>query len=425
MKAVALVPGSTTVRIVDRPEPSITAADEVKIRVRRVGICGTDREQASGGRARAPDGRDELVIGHEMLGEVVEVGDDVTRVQPGDHAVLTVRRGCGRCLPCGMNRSDMCRTGGYRERGIWGEDGFLADYVVDREAHVVRVPPEVEAIGVLTEPLSVVEKAIDEVVRIQFTRLPAAGATPDWLFGRRCLIAGLGPVGLLAALILRLRGAEVCGMDVVDPASARPRWLEGIGGRYVDGREFPPDRLREETGPMDLLFEAAGAPRLAFNLLELLGLNGIYIVTGIPGGDRDLPIPAAQLLRDLVLDNQLMMGSVNAARGHFQLAVDDLVCAYDRWGEHVARLITHRYSPEEIGRALHEHPEDEIKAVVEWGEERFVHAPEPATATWTRNRGQRWASRSVGGGGRSPRATSPGGATARSRRWRATRRSAS
>jgi len=133
MRAVAIVPGTTTVRLVERPEPSITATAEVKVRVLRAGICGTDREEATGGRAKAPDGQQELVIGHEMFGRVVDVGQSVTRVRAGDYGVFTVRRGCGNCLPCAMNRPDMCRTGKYRERGIWGLDGYQAECVVDRE----------------------------------------------------------------------------------------------------------------------------------------------------------------------------------------------------------------------------------------------------------------------------------------------------
>jgi glucose 1-dehydrogenase len=103
---------------VERPEPSIAAPDDVKVRMIRVGICGTDREEVSGGRAQAPDGQQELVIGHEMLGQVVSVGSSVTRVKPGDYAVFTVRRGCGECPACLMNRADMCQTGRYREREI-------------------------------------------------------------------------------------------------------------------------------------------------------------------------------------------------------------------------------------------------------------------------------------------------------------------
>ncbi len=366
MRALAITPGQSGVRLVDRPEPSASRPDEIKVRVLQVGICGTDREEASGGRADAPEGASELVIGHELLGEVVEAGSSVTRVGPGDLAVFTVRRECGRCLPCTMNRSDMCRTGEYRERGIRGLDGYQAEYVVDSERYVVRVPREVASVGVLTEPLSVIEKAIDEAVRIQFSRLPAAAATPDWLYGRHCLVAGLGPIGLLAAMVLALRGARVHGLDIVDADSARPRWLEGIGGSYIDGRHVPPEQIRERFGAMDLLVEATGAPKLAFNLLDALALSGIYILTGIPAGHCTANLPACDLVREMVLDNQVMIGSVNASRDHFQMAVDALLQAHHRWPGHVERLITHRYAPEEAADALHEHPDDEIKAVIEW-----------------------------------------------------------
>jgi threonine dehydrogenase-like Zn-dependent dehydrogenase len=366
MKAITLTPGTTELRLANRPEPSITSSDEVKIRVLRVGICGTDREEASGGRARGPDGQSDLVIGHEMFGQVVAVGEAVTRVQPGDYAVFTVRRGCDKCLPCAMNRPDMCRTGEYRERGIWGLDGYQTEFVVDKEQYVVRIPPELEPVGVLSEPLSVAEKAIDEAVRLQFARLPDALATPHWLHGRRSLVAGLGPIGLLAAMALRLRGAEVFGLDIVDPNTARPRWLERIGGRYVDGRQVPPDRVDDVLGPMDLIFEAAGKVSVEFNLLDALAPNGIYVLTGIPGGSHSLQIPGAELIRQLVLHNQVMLGSVNAARDHFQMAVDDLAHAHLLWGDHIARLITHRYPYPDFETALGEHPPDEIKAVVEW-----------------------------------------------------------
>jgi threonine dehydrogenase-like Zn-dependent dehydrogenase len=367
MKAIAVVPGTTQVRLVDRPEPSITIPDEVKVRIVRVGICGTDREEAAGGRALAPPGEKDLVIGHEMLGQVIEAGKGVTRVKQGDYAVFTVRRGCGKCMPCSMNRSDMCRTGDYRERGIWGADGYQTAFAVDKEQYVVRIPRELERIGVLTEPLSVAEKAIDEAVRLQFARLPNALATPDWLQGRHCLVAGLGPIGLLAALALRLRGAEVFGLDVVDEASARPQWLAGIGGHYADARQVPADRVSEVLGPMELIVEATGIAALEFNLLDALALDGVYVLTGIPGGRRPIEIAGAELISRLVLGNRVMVGSVNASRDHYQMAVDDLMNAHLRWGDHLDRLVTTRYPHTEFLAALGHHDENEIKGVLEWG----------------------------------------------------------
>ena len=369
MKAVTLVPGTSTLALRELPEPSITAEDQVKARVIRVGICGTDREEASGGRALPPAGRAELVVGHEMLGRVVETGRAVRRLTAGDLVVFTVRRGCGACLPCAMGRSDMCLTGDYRERGIWGLDGYQAEIVVDSERYAVRVPPELESLGVLTEPLSVAEKAIDEAVRVQTARLPESAARPYWLHGRRCLVAGLGPIGLLAAMSLRLRGAEVFGLDIVDEGSTRPRWLSDIGGSYIDARKVSPRSVQETLGGMELLFEATGVASLELNLLDALDRNGIYVLTGIPGGDRPLQLQGAELIRRLVLGNQVMAGSVNASRDHFQMAVDDLGRAHARWPGHVETLITDRRPAGDFQKALASHDADEIKVTLEWGAE--------------------------------------------------------
>jgi len=345
----------------------ITAPDDVKLRVLRVGICGTDREEAAGGRCKAPAGAANLVVGHEMFGQVVEAGGGVTRVKAGDYAVFTVRRGCGKCLPCLMNRSDMCKTGDYRERGIWDMDGYQTEFVVDKEQYVVQVPGELKEVGVLCEPLSVAEKAIDEVVRLQTVRLPDSPVTPDWLYGRRCLVAGMGPIGLLAALVLHLRGAVVYGLDIVDENSARPNWLKKIGGSYIDGRLIPADQVDDRIGPMEFILESTGVAALEFNLLDALAANGAYVLTGIPGGDRPLQVPGAELIRQLVLDNQIMVGSVNAARDHFQMAIDDLAHAHLLWGDHVAKLISHHFPYTEFDTVLHQHTPDEIKAVIEWG----------------------------------------------------------
>jgi threonine dehydrogenase-like Zn-dependent dehydrogenase len=366
MKAIAIVPGTSGARIVDRPEPSITAPDEVKVKVIRVGICGTDRTEVSGGRADAPDGQKELVIGHEMFGQVVGTGSSVTRVKTGNFAVFTVRRGCGKCPSCQMNRADMCQTGNYRERGIHGLDGFQTEFVVDKEQYVVHVPSELEAVGVLMEPLSIVEKAIEEAIRLQILRCPEAAITPDWIMGRRCLAAGLGPVGLLASMVLRLRGADVYGLDVVDSGSARPKWLNAIGGHYVDGRQVPADQVEKKIGAMDLILDASGIASLEFNLLDALARNGVYVITGIPDGDHPLQIDGPELVRQLVLDNQVMLGSVNAARGHFQMAVDDLSQAQLRWGSHIGSLITNRYPFGRFADLVADHPPDAIKEMIEW-----------------------------------------------------------
>ena len=145
-----------------------------------------------------------------------------------------------------------------------------------------------------------------------------------------------------------------------------PHQLAEIGGEYIDGRQVPADKIDDQIGEMDLLFEATGVASLEFNLIDALAWNGIYVLTGIPGGNRPLDIPGAELIRQLVLYNQIMLGSVNASQHHYQMAVDDLVKAQLRWGDHIADLITHRFPVSDYARGLQHHGSDEIKAVVEW-----------------------------------------------------------
>jgi threonine dehydrogenase-like Zn-dependent dehydrogenase len=366
MKAISVKPGTKIIHVIDRDEPRVQAPDEIKLQVLNVGICGTDREEAAGGRCAPPEGHDELVIGHEMIGKVVEIGADVKKVKVGNYAVFTVRRPCEECPACKMGRSDMCYSGEYSERGIWKRDGYQTEFVVDNEPYVIKLPQEIAQIGVLTEPLSVAEKAIDESLRAQQSRLPDAVSSPDWLDGRRCLVAGMGPIGLLAALVLRLHGAEVYGLDIVDEESVRARWLKSIGGQYIDGRQVPANRIDTQIGTMDFIFEATGVANLEFNLLDALAINGIYVLTGIPSGSRPLSIPGAELIRSLVLKNQVMLGSVNASSEHYRMAVEDLVKAQHRWGDHVAGLITHRYAYTDYEKSLEFHGQDEIKVIVEW-----------------------------------------------------------
>ncbi|MCH9626518.1 MAG: D-arabitol-phosphate dehydrogenase [Chlamydiales bacterium] len=365
MKAIILTPGTTDVHLADRPDPEIQYPDEVKLRVLEVGVCGTDRDETHAGRAEAPSGANELIIGHEMLGQVVEVGASVKNVKPGDYAVFTVRRGCGECPSCLMDFPDMCYSGNYTERGIKGHDGYQAEFVVDREKFIVKVPDCIKRFAVLCEPTSVVEKAIDEMTRIQRARLP------DWanavnLEGKRALVAGLGPIGLLAAIILTLRGAEVIGYDIVDPKSYRPSLLNKLGGTYIDGKSMTPAQIPEHFGRIDLVVEAAGVAKLDYSLLEALGTNGAYVLTGVPEDKQPFEVPGGALMKQMVLKNQVLIGSVNAAKRHWDQAVLDLEQAYQKWGDSIEMLITKRVHYDHFKDALDKHETNDIKNVVSW-----------------------------------------------------------
>jgi len=366
MKAILLTPGTTDVRLGERLEPTIGASHEVKLQILQVGICGTDRDEAAGGRAAAAPGQTDLVMGHESLGRVVEVGSAVTSVKPGGYALFTVRRGCDRCPACAINRSDMCYTGDYADRGIRHRDGYQTEFVVDSETYLVPVPSVIASVGVLTEPMSIAEKAIDEAVQIQVGRLPDAGNADGWLRDKNVLVAGLGPIGLLAAVALRLRGANVHGLDVVDAGTIRPRILERLGGTYVDGRQVNPTALAEHFPEIELIFEATGVAQLEFDLLAALGANGVYVLTGIASGDRPVTIDGSSLMKALVLQNQVTVGSVNASHKHFAMAVADLEAAKDTWGDALEQFITHRLPYTAFADALSHHPPDEIKMILEW-----------------------------------------------------------
>ncbi len=366
MKAISLIPGTKNVHISDVPEPKIEKPSQVKIKIREVGICGTDREEAGGGRADAPAGEKELIIGHEMFGQIAEVGSHCPGVHVGDPVVLTVRRGCGKCQPCQNDCSDMCETGNYTERGIKGRHGYQAEYVVEDLHYLIKVPPMLKQLAVMTEPTTVVEKAIDHACRIQSSRLPVDPDPMKWLKGKTALVAGLGPIGLLGAMVLLLRGAKVIGIDRAAPAALKPQILEAMGGTFIQSTANNEQNILKLAPQIDLILDAAGVPTLDFDMIMTLGFNGILALTGVPGKGHPLTVQGAEIFEQMVLKNQVIFGSVNAGHKHFQQAVTDLEAARIRWPGQIERIITSRTHYTEFAKVLESHSKEEIKAVITW-----------------------------------------------------------
>lgn len=367
MKALAIYPGKGEPHFVDIPEPNIEKPNQVKIKILQVGICGTDKEEISGGRADAPLGSKDLIIGHEMFGKIVDIGANVKSVKIGDYALFSVRRGCGKCTPCNNNRSDMCYTGEYTERGIKQAQGYQTEFVIDDENYVVKIPDQIAHIGVLTEPMSIVEKAINESLAIQLNRL-SFDKSDNWLQGKKALVAGLGSVGLLASIVLLLKGADVTGLDIVDDDALKPSLLKSLSGKYINGLKIDTTKIDEKFGEYDFIFEATGIAKLEFQLIDALAINGIYALTGIPGGDRPECILGAEIMRQIVLKNQIILGSVNAAPEHFKLAVDDLSEAYKKWGDKIEKIITNKIPYNKYLESQNDHSHDNIKVVIVWSE---------------------------------------------------------
>jgi threonine dehydrogenase-like Zn-dependent dehydrogenase len=352
MRAIAVLPQQRELRLVSTPEPRLAAPTDVRVRILEVGVCGTDKEICAFEYGLPPAGSQHLVIGHESLGEVVEVGPGVTKVRPGDLVVVMVRRPCTReeCLPCRSGRADFCSTGEFVERGINGAHGFMTESVVDDERWLVAVPRELREVAVLVEPLTIAEKALIQLRQIQ-ARLPWACPTRTHGWCKNAVVLGAGPVGLLGAMALVRAGFRTFVYSREGEGGAKDELVRSFGASYVSTESTAPADLPARVGGIDLVYEAVGLSRLAFDVMAQMERNGICVLTGVAALRGPQPLDTDTLMRHLVLKNQVVLGTVNAGRDAFEAAVTDLQ-AFDRlWPEAVRRLITGRY-PMEAHREL-------------------------------------------------------------------------
>src|SRR5438552_6985800 len=347
MRAVGVIPGKREVRLMEHQTPKIAEPSQVKIRSLEVGVCGTDREICTFVYGSPPDGFDYLVLGHESLGEVIEVGSGVSQFKPGDLVVPSVRRPCrhAHCLACREDKQDFCYTADFTERGIKMTHGFLTEFYVDEEKYLTCVPPELRQVAVLVEPLTVAEKCLAQVRRIQ-QRLPwLAPATPAGQFGagKNALVLGAGPVGILGAMLLLVNGFKTCVYSRSRAPNPKSELIESIGAKYISSEVENVDQLAERIGNIDLVYEAVGTAKISYDVLRVLGLNGIYVFTGIPAPKPAIGIEADIIMRNLVLKNQVVVGTVNADREAFEGAILDLGIFLKRWPQALRSIITGRY----------------------------------------------------------------------------------
>ena len=359
MRSVVVHPPSPGAGLEDRPIPTRTLG-QVRVAVRAVGVCGTDRDIAAGKYGRPPEGRSDLILGHENLGRVVEADPGAGQPSVGDWVVATVRRGCGRCRWCLAGHSDCCATGAFTERGISGADGYMAEQYVEDPAYLIQIPPDLAEVAILLEPLSVVEKAIRVGAAVRAARLPDLGAEPPL----RTLVAGSGAVGMLAALALRCRGAEVTVVDRHPGETPAARLLEQAGAVHATLDTLP----ATGSGPgADLVIEATGAADLPYSLEDRLAPNGTLVLTGIPSADSSVPSgPAGPWARSMVLGDRAVVGSVNAGRSDFETGVRDLGEFRRRWGPLVGSLLTAHLPIEAAPMVLGGRQPGEIKTVLEF-----------------------------------------------------------
>lgn len=368
MRAFAVNPSNGHADIVDLPELGPPASGEVLLRTLEVGVCGTDREIADQHYGTPPPGEEQLVIGHEALAEVMEVGSSVTTLSVGDLVVPSVRRPCphASCSACQVGRQDFCYTGDFTERGIKGQHGFMAERFLEDERYLTRLPVHLRDVGVLVEPLTIAEKALAQVWQVQ-QRLPwACSMHGEGLPSQGCtaLVLGAGPVGILGAMALAESGFHTFVYSREPEGGPRSQLVESFGGVYLSAESITVAELPKRLDGIDLVYEATGASGLSFEVLGQLGVNGVFVFTGVPGRKHLAEIEAGTLMRNLVLKNQVLFGTVNADADAFVSAVERLDRMLVRWPATVRSLISQRWPLDAAARLLQDPPPG-IKHVVQ------------------------------------------------------------
>lgn len=348
MRAITVSPGvAHSAKLESVSEPPLSDG-AVLVRTLALGVCGTDREIVSGRYGCSPPGQHRLILGHESLGRVEATPSDYG-LAPGDLVVGIVRRPDPvPCPSCAAGEWDMCRNGQYTERGIKERNGYGADYFRIEPDFAVKIDGALGIHGVLIEPASIVAKAWDHIDKIGQRSLAWRPKT--------LLVTGAGPVGLLAALMGAQRGLDVHVLDR-NENGPKPALVHGLGGTFhVDGVA-----TIEKLGP-DILIECTGAPTVVRAVLGATAPDGITCFLGVTAPGHVVDLDIGQLNRKVVLGNDVVFGSVNANRKHYQMAAEALAHADRDW---LDRLITRRVNVEDWPAALVNQPND-VKVIIDF-----------------------------------------------------------
>ncbi|MCD0445722.1 glucose 1-dehydrogenase [Glycomyces sp. A-F 0318] len=348
MRALTVKPeqqGSLELVEMDEPAP---AEGELLVDAIALGVCGTDRELANGEYGWAPEGSDRLVIGHESLGRVREAPEG-SGFASGDLVVGIVRRPdpvpCGACA---RGLFDNCRNGEYTERGIKEIHGYGSEAWVVESDYAIKLDPALTEVGVLMEPMSVLAKAWEQVDKV---------GGRSWFEPKSVLVTGAGPIGLLAALVGAQRGLDVHVLDR-NTEGPKPKLVKALGATYhTDGLA----KAIEGTEP-DIVIEATGANALVLEAMAATGAYGVTCLTGVSPAGRTIDVDAGALNRELVLENDVVVGSVNANHSHFNKAAEYLLEADHDW---LKGLITRRVALEDYEQAFGKSSGDEVKVVID------------------------------------------------------------
>lgn len=346
MKALTVIPGQAdSLEVIEVPEPR-PGPNDLLVDGIAIGICGTDHEIAEGHYGWAPPDQERLVIGHESLGRVRQAPASSDFAE-GDLVVGVVRRPdpvpCGACA---RGEFDMCRNGQYTERGIKQIDGYGSERWRVEADYAVKLDPALADVGMLLEPTSVVAKAWDQVDKV---------GSRSWFEPRTVLVTGAGPIGLLAAMIGVQRGLDVHLLDRVT-SGPKPQIVDDLGATY-HGDDI--GTVTEKLKP-DIIIEATGVAEVVVGAMAGTAGYGIVCLTGVSSGKHAVPVQAAAINRSMVLENDVVIGSVNANLEHYRTAADALAAADPDW---LGRLVTRRLTLDQIHGGFDRH-DDDVKVIV-------------------------------------------------------------
>ena len=252
-------------------------------------------------------------------------------LHPGDLIVGIVRRPDPvPCPNCAVGEWDMCRNGRYTERGIKQIDGFMSERWRIEPGFYTKMDPTLGVLGVLLEPTTVVAKAWEQVAAMR--------ARAFWE-PRTALVTGAGPIGLLAALLGVQLGLDVHVLDRATTGS-KPRLVHDLGATYHSGS------VTDIGFEPDVIIECTGVGQVIVDSIRQVGAGGVVCLTGVGTGGRTTGLPAADVATELVLQNNVIVGSVNANRRHFYRAAQALSAADRDWlGQLISRRVPPRTSP--------------------------------------------------------------------------------
>jgi L-idonate 5-dehydrogenase len=279
----AVLHAAKDLRVEDLPEREM-APDEVAVRFAAGGICGSDLSYYFKGRVGDFSLREPLVLGHEVAGVIERVGPKVEGLSAGDPVAVNPSRPCRVCDRCREGRSNLCRSMRFfGSAAVFPHvQGAFSETIIARADQCVKVPPSMPLrVAACAEPLAVCLHAVRR-----------AGE----LLGRKVVIAGAGPIGMLCAMAARLAGASFVAItDLVDEPLALARQAGADETINVSTDPARLSRFEADKGTFDVALEATGAPEALASLFKVVRPGGRVVQIGMmPPGE--IPVPVNMLM---------------------------------------------------------------------------------------------------------------------------------